>query len=135
MSIDIQGDELLINSDFEGFITSTGSNGCDSSILDIFVSMIYENDHFVPTGFSPNNDGINDFIGVMGGGIQEMNFYIFNRWGEVIYETDCCCSQTCSWDGNFRGQLMNNGTYVYYLKGTYLNGIPFKEKGLISLIK
>ena len=135
LSIDIQGDELLINSDFEGFITSTGSNGCDSSILDIFVSMIYENDHFVPTGFSPNNDGINDFIGVMGGGIQEMNFYIFNRWGEVIYETDCCCSQTCSWDGNFRGQLMNNGTYVYYLKGTYLNGIPFKEKGLISLIK
>ena len=135
LALEIQGDEVLIESDFEGLITYVGSNGCDSSILDITVLMIYEYAHFVPTGFSPNNDGNNDFIGVMGGGIEEMDFYIFNRWGEVVYETDCCCSQSCSWDGKFRGQLLNNGTYVYYLKGKYLNGIPFKEKGLISLIK
>ena len=135
LALEIQGDEVLIESDFEGLITYVGSNGCDSSVLDITVLMIYEYAHFVPTGFSPNNDGNNDFIGVMGGGIEEMDFYIFNRWGEVVYETDCCCSQNCSWDGKFRGQLLNNGTYVYYLKGKYLNGIPFKEKGLISLIK
>ena len=135
LALEIQGDEVLIESDFEGLITYVGSNGCDSSVLDITVLMIYEYAHFVPTGFSPNNDGNNDFIGVMGGGIEEMDFYIFNRWGEVVYETDCCCSQNCSWDGKFRGQFLNNGTYVYYLKGKYLNGIPFKEKGLISLIK
>lgn len=135
LALEIQGDEVLIESDFEGLITYVGSNGCDSSVLDITVLMIYEYAHFVPTGFSPNNDGNNDFIGVMGGGIEEMDFYIFNRWGEVVYETDCCCSQNCSWDGKFRGQFLNNGTYVYYLKGKYLNGLPFKEKGLISLIK
>ena len=132
-SIDISG-VVLIESDFEGLVYLQAANGCDS-VLSIRVQMLYESTHFVPSGFSPNGDGVNDFIGVMGGGIQEMEFSIFNRWGEVVFNSDCCCSTICSWDGKHRNKVLNVGTYVYYLKGTYNNGMPFTEKGTISLVK
>ena len=132
-SLDIAG-VVLIESDFEGIVYLQASNGCDS-IVSVKVLMLYESTHFVPSGFSPNGDGVNDFIGVMGGGIEEMEFSIFNRWGELIFNADCCCSQACLWDGKYRNQIQNVGTYVYYLNGIYTNGMPFKEKGTISLIK
>ena len=132
-SIDISG-VVLIESDFEGLVYLQAANGCDS-VLSIRVQMLYESTHFVPSGFSPNGDGVNDFIGVMGGGIQEMEFSIFNRWGEVVFNSDCCCSTICSWDGKHRNKVLNVGTYIYYLKGTYNNGMPFTEKGTISLVK
>ena len=132
-SLDIAG-VVLIESDFEGIVYLQASNGCDS-IVSVKVLMLYESTHFVPSGFSPNGDGVNDYIGVMGGGIEEMEFSIFNRWGELIFNADCCCSQACLWDGKYRNQIQNVGTYVYYLNGIYTNGMPFKEKGTISLIK
>ena len=132
-SLDISG-VVLIESDFEGIVYLQASNGCDS-IVSVKVLMLYESTHFVPSGFSPNGDGVNDYTGVMGGGIEEMEFSIFNRWGELIFNADCCCSQACLWDGKYRNQIQNVGTYVYYLNGIYTNGMPFKEKGTISLIK
>ena len=132
-SLDISG-VVLIESDFSGLVYLQGIAGCDS-IVSVNVTMLYEYTYYVPSGFSPNGDGQNDFIGVMGGGIEEMNFNIFNRWGEVVFNSECCCSQACSWDGTYRSQSLNVGTFVYYLTGKYINGIEFREKGTISLVK
>ena len=134
------GASILVNgnvyneNNFSGTEIFTASNGCDSIVL---VTLVFVNEsiHWVPSGFSPNNDGFNDYIYVMGGDFQELEFLIFNRWGELVYESDCCCSNACGWNGYFKGQILNNGTYVYLLKGVYNNGESFKEKGTISLIK
>ena len=136
----------VIDSDYEDFINLKDIYGCDS-VIGVKVNIIYEYFHFVPTGFSPNNDGENDVIGVMGTGVSEINFYIYNRWGQKVfsYEGDYNCPQDqrdleganplYSWNGTFNNQAVNVETYVYFLKGTYVNGKEFFEKGTISLIK
>ena len=80
---DISG-VVLIESDFEGLVYLQAANGCDS-VLSIRVQMLYESTHFVPSGFSPNGDGLNDFIGVMGGGIQENGIFLFSIDGAKWY--------------------------------------------------
>ena len=139
-TLDIAG-EVFVQSDFEGLVyIESLISGCDS-VISAKIRMLNESVHYVPTGFSPNNDGNNDFIGVMGGGISDIKFYIYNRWGERIftyegpYEGFCPEDPTCKWDGTYNNQALNVGTYVYYLKGVYVNGEEFTDKGTISLIK
>ena len=115
----------------ELFVSSTG---CDSTV---FVNVVFENEaiFFVPDGFSPNGDGTNDYLYVMGVGLQEVSFKIFNRWGELVFQTDCCCQQSCGWDGTLNGIAVNNGAFVYLLEGLDINGVEVFSKGTISLIK
>jgi len=68
---------------------------------------------FVPNAFTPNGDGINDKFYVYGRGIEEMHLQIFNRWGELIFESD---DQTDGWDGTYRGEVLNPDVFVYYVK-------------------
>ncbi len=110
------------------------STGCDS-IVNVNVSFENESIFFIPDGFSPNGDGYNDFIYVMGTALQDVEFKIFNRWGELVFETDCCCQQSCGWDGYRNGSLVNNGTFVYLFKALDVNGSELTSKGTISLIK
>ena len=110
------------------------SDGCDSSVT---VNVVFENESifFIPDGFSPNSDGVNDYLYVMGGGLQDVVFRVFNRWGQLVFETDCCCNQECGWDGRLNGSSLNNGTYVYFFKALDSNGDKISSKGTISLIK
>ena len=90
-------------------------------------------DLWVPNVFSPNNDFLNDVLFVRGATTAlNFNFMVFNRWGEVIFETDDPYS---GWDGTFRNKPMNNGVYVYMVKATLLNGEDVSLNGTITLIK
>lgn len=81
-------------------------------------------DLFVPTAFTPNGDGENDVLFVRGGLVGEMNFMIFNQWGELIFET---FTADRGWDGTHLEQRVQNGTYVYVLE--YVDGVG-KQKTL-----
>lgn len=87
---------------------------------------------FVPTAFTPNNDGKNDVIQVYGGVISNFVFEIFDRWGEKVFETS---DSNDAWDGTYNGKPLQPQVFVYYLKGTCLNGEEFEEKGNITLIR
>ncbi|MCE9537693.1 MAG: gliding motility-associated C-terminal domain-containing protein [Bacteroidetes bacterium] len=87
---------------------------------------------FVPNVFSPNGDGFNDVLRVRGKGIEEMQFIIFNRWGEKVFETTDVNS---GWDGTDNGQPMNLSVFVYSVKGKYKNGKFFDEKGNVTLMR
>ncbi|MFM8433478.1 MAG: gliding motility-associated C-terminal domain-containing protein [Bacteroidota bacterium] len=65
---------------------------------------------YIPNAFTPNGDGINDRFGVKGEGILNFSMRIFDRWGEVIFESD---DPTRTWDGNYLGRPVQQGTYVY----------------------
>ena len=89
-------------------------------------------DFFVPNVFSPNDDGLNDFINVHGRCIQSFVLQIFNRWGEKVFETS---SLSESWDGTWRGKKLDTGVFVYKAEGTSIDGQTFKFKGNITLLR
>ncbi|HLV42789.1 MAG TPA: gliding motility-associated C-terminal domain-containing protein [Brumimicrobium sp.] len=87
---------------------------------------------YVANAFSPNGDNNNDFIPVRGECVLYLNFKIFNRWGNLVYETD---QLNEGWDGYYKGELQNTGVYVYLLEVTFENGESVKESGDINLIR
>lgn len=64
---------------------------------------------YIPNAFTPNGDGINDSFGVKGEGIRNFHLYIYNRWGEKIFETT---NPKQHWDGLYAGQPAEQGSYV-----------------------
>jgi gliding motility-associated-like protein len=112
-------------------VTVVDSNGC-STTDDVTVVVNFDNVVFVPNIFSPNGDGNNDFVYVQGKGIANFNFFIYDRWGEKVFETS---DLTQGWNGEFRGKKMNNAVFVYYLEVTFIDGSEATQKGDITLIR
>lgn len=87
----------------------------------------------VPSGFSPNGDGTNDFLYVKGGlVIESMNFSIYNRYGQKVFETTDIEE---GWDGTHNGKELNPGVFVYYLNVVFIDGSTQELKGNTTLVK
>ena len=86
----------------------------------------------VPTAFTPNGDGVNDIFRVFGYGVKEFHLQIFNRWGELVFET---YDIEEGWDGTHRGKPQPSGTYAYYVRAVMANGEVFEQKGSVTLIR
>lgn len=88
---------------------------------------------YFPTGFTPNNDGLNDtFRPFTGGVFTKYELQIFNRWGQLVFKTT---SKSSGWDGLFKGQLQDNGVFVWQCKYQF-EGKPEKlMKGTFMLIR
>jgi gliding motility-associated-like protein len=113
-------------------VSGTDNNGCIAmDVVNITVEITC-GDIFVPTGFSPNNDGENELECIMGNCIESLQFAIYDRWGEKVFETS---DQQFCWDGIYKGKLMDSGIFVYYLKATLSNGDEIDQKGNISLVR
>lgn len=112
-------------------VTGTDANGC-TKVSTVVVSVDENYEIFVPSGFTPNNDGANDILFVRGRGVSELKLFVYNRWGEKVFETT---SLDSGWDGTKNGQPLNSAVFVYYLKGKFYDGSEFKRKGDISLIR
>jgi gliding motility-associated-like protein len=85
----------------------------------------------VPNAFSPNGDGSNDILMVLGT-ISNLEFEIYNRWGQLVFKTT---DQQQGWDGTFNGKAINSGVFAYRLSGTLPNGDAISKRGNITLIK
>lgn len=109
-------------------------HGCDDSITKIiYVKDIFA--FFIPSAFSPNNDGRNDKFGVEGVNIdvKGFEFYIYDRWGTVLFKTNDVNEK---WNGSKdnSGKTLPADTYVYRVlikdkKGTY-----YKKVGFFTLL-
>lgn len=89
----------------------------------------------VPSAFTPNGDGINDIVYVAGWGIKKLIYFkIFNRWGELVFETD---DLSIGWDGTYKGVPQNTETYVYEVSvEPYIdNNKPVFKKGALKLLR
>lgn len=88
---------------------------------------------FIPSAFSPNNDGLNDyFIPSMGVGQFLNELWIYDRYGKLLYGNKI---NPKGWNGTYNGQDVAAGVYMYYLKYTCADGNVFFEKGDITLIR
>jgi gliding motility-associated-like protein len=113
-------------------VTVTSSDGCLASDS-VFIEVIDPcGETMIPTVFSPNADGLNDNLCVLGGCIQTMNLQVFNRWGEKVFESN---EETDCWDGTFNGQSVNTGTFVFKLNGTRTDGSEFNSAGNLNVIR
>jgi len=118
-------------------VTVTDNYGCivtDTYIVDeSLVDCDGVNPHaVVPNAFSPNGDGENDILYVRGQDVAQLNFIIYDRWGEKVFETH---SLDVGWDGTFRGQEMDPGVFVYHMHAIFTDGSDKIEKGDITLVK
>ncbi len=90
-----------------------GSLGCYDTLSNYPVKVIKEGNVFIPNTFTPNGDGKNDVLKVRGPSYQEFYFAIYNRFGEMVFETTDVLQ---GWDGTFKGNASDPGVYGYYLK-------------------
>ena len=114
-------------------VTAYKSSNASLSSLSNVAEAIPNPTMYVPSAFTPNGDGINDFFGVKAEGIKTFNLQIFNRWGEVVFESEDISSL---WDGTFQGEkIKNTDVYVYQVKSTGLNNKPLPdENGSVTLV-
>jgi gliding motility-associated-like protein len=112
-------------------VTLTNANGCVSTDT-VTITVIEAYGLFVPSAFSPNDDGANDVLFVYGPGIKTLEFLVFNRNGQIVFETT---TQTFGWDGTFGGKPVNTGIFAYYVKVEYFDGRIETLKGDVSLVR
>ncbi|MBI2279185.1 MAG: CotH kinase family protein [Bacteroidetes bacterium] len=86
----------------------------------------------LPAAFSPNGDGNNDMLFVYGGQIVKLSLSIYDRWGELVFETS---SQDNGWDGTYKGKEASSGVYVYKLEVVYADKEKETKSGNITLIR
>jgi gliding motility-associated-like protein len=117
--------------DYEVTQAVTSDFGCIDSIT-LLVAVETDFYLYIPTAFSPNNDGVNDCFSIKGVGFEGFDFQIFNRWGNVVYsstdENDC-------WDGTYNGKPVPMGAYSWRL----MVDLPFDEisikEGILNIIR
>jgi gliding motility-associated-like protein len=87
---------------------------------------------YVPNSFTPNNDNLNETFGAYGFGVDEFNMKIFDRWGELIFESNDITKQ---WNGTYEGLICQEGIYVYHIVYKGFNRRYQDIYGKILLIK
>ncbi|HKC34765.1 MAG TPA: PKD domain-containing protein [Chitinophagaceae bacterium] len=122
----------MLQNDITYIVTVTTPQGCQAkdsvSVIVFKGSAVY-----VPTGFTPNGDGRNDFLRGLYVGIKKVRYFrIYDRWGQQIFSTN---SLSEGWDGTIRGVKQQTGTYVWMLKAEDLGGKIYEMKGISTLIR
>ena len=94
-------------------LTVTNADGCtDTETMEIVVNGVFT--CYVPTAFTPDGDGVNDFFFVKGESIdaEVFNFSVYNKWGERIFEAE---DMQTKWDGSYKGMPAQEDMYIWKL--------------------
>jgi len=124
--------------DYSVRLEVTNAVGCtDIIISDSFVQVVADqvfirDDLYIPTAFTPNGDGENDILLVRGSNIADIEFRVFNQWGEVVFES---FSQSIGWDGSCTNIPAQMGNYVYLLKYRDSRGEDQTASGHVTLLR
>jgi gliding motility-associated-like protein len=134
----------VVKSPFELSTTATPENsqwyylyalnaaGC-VSVDSVYITVLPLTKLLLPTGFSPNGDGVNDVFRIA----RNMNigtlktFSVYNRWGQLVFQTN---DVSQGWDGTYKGKLQPMGTYVWYIKALNKDNDEINESGNITLL-
>jgi gliding motility-associated-like protein len=110
----------------------TDAAGCKSAVTGTVIVMGYA--FFAPNSFTPDNDGLNDWWIPVSTGITEYSLQIYDRWGDLIFESN---DQNEPWVGNVeRGNhFAANGVYTYLIKAKDTTEYPFELVGHITLVR
>jgi gliding motility-associated-like protein len=115
------------------YIQATSDSGCVAS-SEVLITVIPQDQFYVPNAFTPNGNGINDVWEVFGNKKvwKYIEVEIYDRWGEKIFQSN---DLNMYWDGKYKGNLVEPGVYVYTLKLTFIDGYTVSNKGSITVIR
>ncbi len=119
------------------YLTVTDENGCSAEAQVLF-NVTKTTKILVPTGFSPNGDGQNDVLFVLGEeDVVIESFGVFDRWGEQVFLVEDADINDFSkgWDGTFRGQPLPYGQYAWQLKAIMPDGRTEILQGFSTLLR
>jgi gliding motility-associated-like protein len=110
--------------------TPEGCNNTDEMLIRVFTTLP---SIFLPSGFTPNNDGKNDTYKPILAGMRQLDYFrIYNRYGALVFETK---TPGRGWDGKIKGQLQSTGGYVYSCQAVDFTGKVVKQNGSFMLIR
>ncbi len=137
-------DRKLISNDFNTSITLLDSSkyavnllvvddvGCQGDTT-IFFTVFNTPCIYIPNAFTPDNNLYNNVFYPVLTSIKEIDFFIYNRWGELIYHTNDI--KRCFWDGKHEGEYCPNDVYIYKLKTISVSNEKKEFVGHVNLIK
>jgi gliding motility-associated-like protein len=112
----------------------TSEHGCTDTAI-INMNIVQDVIFYAPNAFTPDDDEHNQDWGIFVEGLDIYNFelFIFNRWGQVVWESH---DTKAKWDGTFNGQIVQAGTYIWKASGKdSLNDGKYEFNGYINVLK
>ena len=94
--------------------------------------LFYEFRAYLADAFTPNDDGLNDFIRIIGINATEVDFKVFNRWGELIHRST---NPNPAWDGKVGGTLVPEDRYFYKLTFLSIENKRIQQQGSFVLLR
>lgn len=128
----LAGETRTVNAPGEYWVQVTGNNGCitrDTAII----KQIAPCGFFMPSAFSPNNDGKNERCHPdLFGKVVKYHFILFNRWGQKVFDSH---DPATGWDGKINGRPAEMGAYVWSCSYQFSNEEEKHAKGTVLLIR
>jgi gliding motility-associated-like protein len=113
------------------YIRAISSSGIESNSN--IISIPISSKIFIPTAFSPNNDGKNEYFEIFGNTKTFLSFeiFIYNKWGQIIYQST---DKDFKWDGKYKGKAVPKGVYPYLIDGLSSRKEIIIKQGIINII-
>jgi len=118
-------------------VNAEDSRGCTGEAT-VEVKVNKARQILVPSAFTPNGDGNNDFLLVHGvPGTEVLNYKIFDRWGSLLFENgDFMVNDTAAgWNGTYRNERLTSGVYIWQVTVRYLDGELNTASGSTTLLR
>ena len=110
-------------------ITTEGCLGFDT----INIKAFNRADVYVPNAFTPNGDGLNDYLEPFYIGIKQLNYFkIYDRWGNTVFTIR---NEYDKWDGRLNGQKLETGNFVWVAEAVTFDGTLIKRRGSVMVIR
>jgi gliding motility-associated-like protein len=122
--------EYLLSGAYTVKLFVTNRNCIDSALEIINYRVTKQLD--IPNAFTPAVSGGNKIIFVRGFGIRKMQWRIYNRWGQLVFES---ADKNSGWDGTYKGALQPMDVYSYTLFVEFIDGETQRKTGDISLLR
>lgn len=111
-----------------GLIVETQFGCADTIGLEVKVEPVFT--FYIPNSFTPNADGVNDEFFGLGEGYDFYSMFIYDRWGELIFESN---DDQYHWDGSYKGKQVQLGTYAYRFYIVDWQGHDHQYEGHVTL--
>jgi gliding motility-associated-like protein len=109
--------------------SAAGCMTVDTQMVKVFKEVKF----YVPSGFTPNEDGLNDFLKPIPVGMKEFKYFkIYNRWGQLVFDLK---DDPRGWDGTIKGRLQGSQVVVWMAEGVGINNVVYRQKGTAVLIR
>jgi gliding motility-associated-like protein len=115
---------------FDVILTVTNGDCEDGAFNQVVVEPIVT--FYIPTAFTPDDDGINESFFGTGESIKEYNMKIIDRWGMLLFESN---EEEFHWDGTYKGKQVEMGVYAYSFLLLDNFGYEHRYVGHVTLLR